>query len=111
MFSLSKALAALTIALTLVSASTASAYERWMNIHNVGSGSNIVAVYITHIDMNSWGNNLIWDAIPAGYYQTVEPGYMQGYCRGDIRVEFGNGKAAEVYDVNVCEETDYEFGY
>lgn len=102
---------AVTLALALAYASTASAYERWINVHNDDNyGEYIVGVYFAHLDANYWGPNLIGDTIPPGYYQTVyPPGNMQGYCRGDILVTFSNGYEETARNVNFCEETDWTF--
>ncbi|MER9546867.1 hypothetical protein NKI72_33570, partial [Mesorhizobium sp. M0437] len=49
---------AIVVAASLFSAGTASAFERWVDIGNVGS-SEIVGVYISNIDRTGWGRNLL----------------------------------------------------
>ncbi len=97
--------AALVVAASLATAGSASAYERWIDIHNVGDAT-IVAVQISHIDMQTWGPDILASAIPAGYVGEVDPVNTQGYCRFDIRLTYADGDTADIYDVNLCEAVD-----
>ncbi len=97
--------AAFVVAGSLAAAGSASAYERWVDIHNIGD-SNIVGVRISDIGRNDWGYNLLNGVIPANGVGEVEPYRNRGYCRFDVQVTYADGSAWDIYDVNLCEATD-----
>ncbi len=97
--------AAVVVAASLAAAGSASAYERWIDIHNVGAAT-IVAVQISNVDMRTWGPDILSGVIPVGYVGEVDPVHTQGYCRFDIRLTYDNGDTADIYDVNLCEAVD-----
>ncbi|TPM46201.1 hypothetical protein FJ951_14365 [Mesorhizobium sp. B2-2-3] len=105
---------ALVVAASLFSAGTASAHQRWVDISNVGS-SEIVGVYISNIDKQNWGRNLLGSySIDVGYEMTVDPRRPEGYCRFDVLMEFADGSQTIAWDQNLCELTDVvvsESGY
>ncbi|MER9216813.1 hypothetical protein NKI54_33350 [Mesorhizobium sp. M0663] len=105
---------AIVVAASLFSAGTASAFERWVDIGNVGS-SEIVGVYISNIDRTGWGRNLLGSySIGVGYEMTVDPRRPEGYCRFDVLMEFADGSQTIAWDQNLCEITDVvvsESGY
>lgn len=97
--------AALVVAAGLGAANSASAYERWVDIHNVGNAA-IVAVQISHIDMRTWGPDILPGVIPVGSVGHVDPVNTDGYCRFDVRLTYNDGTTADIYDVNLCETLD-----
>ncbi|MER8842903.1 hypothetical protein NKH86_30250 [Mesorhizobium sp. M0913] len=105
---------ALVVAASLLSAGTASAHQRWVDINNLGS-SEIVGVYISNIDKQIWGRNLLGSySIDVGYEMTVDPRRPEGYCRFDVLMEFADGSQTIAWDQNLCEITDVvvsESGY
>ena len=98
-------IAAVTVAAGLVTANAASAFERWINVHNVGN-ADLVEVRISDIDNRSWGPDLVSGYIPSGYVDTLDPVNTRGYCRFDILLGYSDGSTAEIYDVNLCEAVD-----
>ena len=84
----------------------ATALERWLNIHN-SSSYEICYVYITHVDDPDWGPDLFGPCIPPGYYQTVDPGWQQGYCKMDMKFVFDDGVEVIESNYNICEGTDF----
>jgi hypothetical protein len=96
---------AFVVAAGLAAANSASAYERWVDIHNVGNNT-IVAVQISHIDTQSWGPDILPGVIPVGSVGQVDPVNTQGYCRFDVRLSYDDGSTADIYDVNLCEALD-----
>lgn len=98
-------IAALTVSAGLVAANAASAFERWINVHNVAN-VDLVEVRISDIDNNSWGPDLVGGYIPSGWVDTLDPMNTRGYCRFDILLGYSDGSTAEIYDVNLCEATD-----
>lgn len=105
---------ALVVAASLFSAGTASAHQRWVDINNVGS-SEIVGVYISNIDKQIWGRNLLGSHyIDVGYERTVDPRRPEGYCRFDVLIQFADDSQIIAWDQNLCELTDLvvsESGY
>lgn len=101
---LSKTIAGLVLAGTVVAANTASAYERWVEIVNTANTS-VVDVRISHIDDPYWGPNLLWGVLYPGYSDFVEPVYHDGYCRFDIEISYADGTYANLWDVNLCAAT------
>ena len=101
----STAIATVTVAAGLVAANAASAYERWINVHNVANAA-LVEVRISDIDNRSWGPDLVSGHIPSGYVDTIDPVNTRGYCRFDILLGYSDGSTAEIYDVNLCEAVD-----
>jgi hypothetical protein len=99
------ATAAFVVAASLVAANAAYAYERWVNIHNVGDLA-IVAVQASDIGRNDWGPDILRGDIPVGYYNQVDPPTTRGYCRFDIRLTYDDGSTSDIYDVNLCEAVD-----
>jgi hypothetical protein len=95
------AAAALLVA-GIAAASSASAYERWLEIVNTAE-TTVVDVRISHIDDNFWGPNILPVAITPGRSAVVDPVNTQGYCRFDIELSYADGTSAELYDVNLCE--------
>jgi hypothetical protein len=104
-------IAATAIVAGMLASNAASAYERWINVHNA-AGVDLVEVRISDIDNNSWGPDLVSGYIPSGYVDTLDPVNTRGYCRFDILLGYSDGSTAEIYDVNLCEATDlYTDGY
>jgi hypothetical protein len=99
------AAAAFVVTAGLAAAHSASAYERWINIHNT-SNVTVTAVQISHIDTRSWGPNILPGVINAGYQGVVDPVDTQGYCRFDVKLSYADGTSAEIYNVNLCEALD-----
>ncbi len=97
--------AAFVVAASLATAGSASAYERWVDIHNVGS-STVVAVQVSDIGRSDWGPDILTGVIPVNGVGEVDPARSRGYCRFDIRLSYDNGDTAEIYDVNLCEAVD-----
>ncbi len=97
--------AAFVVVAGLVAANAASAYERWVDIHNVGNAA-VVAVQISDIGRNDWGPDVLPGIIPVGGVAEVDPPRTRGYCRFDIRLTYDNGDTADIYDVNLCEAVD-----
>jgi hypothetical protein len=95
------AAAALLVAGTLT-ASSASAYERWLEIVNAAD-TTVVEVHISHIDNRYWGPNILPLAITPGRSVVVDPVNTQGYCRFDIELNYADGTHADIRDVNLCE--------
>jgi hypothetical protein len=90
----------------LLSANAASAYERWVDIFNAGN-SAIYSVYITHVDDDSYGRDLLGNyMIPAGGDMRVEPDVHSGYCRFDILITYETGEEVPLWGVNLCEVTE-----
>jgi hypothetical protein len=101
--------AAAAIAAGAVFSSPAMAYERWIDVENVGQ-SEIVSIRISNIDDEDWSRNLIRGSyIEAGNTMTVEPRITEGYCRFDMLVEYEDGEQVKVWDINLCEATDIQF--
>jgi hypothetical protein len=104
-------LATAALAIGVVSATGASAFERWVNIYNQ-AGSTLVDVRITHIGTRDWGPNILYTAISPGGVHWVEPVYNDGYCRFDILLTYADGMESSIMDVNLCEALDlYTDGY
>ena len=102
-------IAAAAIAAGTLFSAPASAYERWIDIQNVGD-SEIVSIQISNVDVGNWRGNLIGGSyIEAGDTMRVEPRRPQGYCRFDMKVKYADGESVIVWDVNLCEETDIAF--
>ncbi len=99
------ATAAFVIAAGLAAANSASAYERWVDIHNVAD-TTVVAIQISDINNNHWGPDILSGVIPANGVGEVDPVNTRGYCRFDIRLTYADGSAADIHDVNLCEATD-----
>jgi hypothetical protein len=97
--------AAFVVAASLATAGSASAFERWIDIHNVGD-SNIVAVRISDVGRDDWGYNLLRGVIPVNGVRELEPARSRGYCRFDVQVTYADGNSWDIYDVNLCEATD-----
>ena len=97
--------AAAAIVATVGAAGSASAYERWVDIHNDGS-STLVSVQISHIDDQYWGPDILSGVVPVGSVGFVDPVNTQGYCRFDIRLSYEDGLVSDIYDVNLCEALD-----
>ena len=90
----------------LLSANTASAYDRWIRVVNT-SGSSVLSVYITHVDSHSWGRDLLGsETLPPGDSATVEPDTHEGYCRFDIKVVYDDGNVEIFERINLCVETE-----
>jgi hypothetical protein len=98
-------IAAVALTASLVAANAAAAYERWINIHNVGDVA-IVAVQVSDIGRDDWGPDILRGDIPVGYYNEVDPPQTRGYCRFDIRLTYDDGSTSDIYDVNLCEAVD-----
>jgi len=98
-------IAAVALTASLVAANAAAAYERWVNIHNVGDAA-IVAVQVSDIGRDDWGPDILPGVIPVGYYNEVDPPRTRGYCRFDIRLTYDDGSTSDIYDVNLCEAVD-----
>ncbi len=97
--------AALVVAASLATAGSASAYERWVDIHNVANTA-VVAVQVSDIDRNDWGPDILTGFIPVGGAAEVDPPLTRGYCRFDIRLTYQDGSTADIYDVNLCAAVD-----
>lgn len=99
--------AAIAMAATMTTEKEATAYERWLVIHNETS-YDLCFVYISHVDKRRWGPDILGDScLKPGYYRTVDPGWQQGYCMMDMRFAFEDDRETEEYRFNICEETDY----
>ncbi len=97
--------AAFVVVAGLLAANAASAYERWVDIHNVGDAT-VVAVQVSDIDRNDWGPDILTGVIAVGGAAEVDPPLTRGYCRFDIRLTYQDGSTADIYDVNLCEAVD-----
>lgn len=106
------AIAAVTVAAGLVAANAAAAYERWLDIVNVGD-SAIYSVFATHVDDSDYGRDLLGDyVIPVGDAFRVEPDVNNGYCRFDLLITYETGEEVALWGVNLCEATTlYTDGY
>jgi hypothetical protein len=105
-------IAAMTVATGLVAANAASAYERWIDVVNLGD-TPIAEVRISHVDDPNYGRDLTGRyVIPVGDVMRVEPDINNGYCRFDILIEFVGGEEVTLWRVNLCEATTlYTDGY
>jgi hypothetical protein len=105
MTALRTALAATVALAGVMTANSALAYERWVNIVNQGS-STIWSVQISHVDEPTYGPDLLGQyTIPAGSYATVEPAWNDGYCRFDVLITYDTGHELALWGVNLCEAT------
>lgn len=84
-------------------------YQRWLHVHNE-TNYDICYFYASHVDARNWGPDLLGPCIPPGYYQTVDPGWQQGYCMMDIKYEYEDGSYGTDV-INICEVTDYYIVY
>jgi hypothetical protein len=100
------ATAAVAATLVALTASQASAHERWFDMVNA-SNNAIISVHTKHTDRSTFpSRDLLGDAVlPPGYSMTVEPRQTQGYCRFDIQVDFDNGERQNILDVDLCRAT------
>lgn len=99
------AIAAAAVTAGLLTANAASAYERWVDVVNSGN-SAIYSVFITHVDQNDYGRDLLGNqTIPAGYEMRVQPDIDNGYCRFDVLITYETGQEVELRGVNLCEAT------
>ena len=96
--------AAFVVAASLAAAGSASAYERWVDIHNVGSSTDRRRAGQRH-RQEDWGPDILPGVIPVGVGE-VDPARARGYCRFDIRLTYDDGDTADIYDVNLCEALD-----
>jgi hypothetical protein len=100
--------------LTVMTASQATAHERWFDMVN-DSNRTIVAVRASHIDRPLFGRyNLLYEFVPPGYQLRIEPlrRETQGYCRFDIEIQFDNGDRQDIWDVDLCKATQVvTYGY
>lgn len=105
--------AAAILAVATINTAAADDLARWVYINNVSDEFAIEAVYVSHVDDNYWGPNLIagYDLLP-GDYTEVEPIVDQGYCRFDVLLVLDDGYEQVLQGVNLCEATDiYTDGY
>lgn len=68
------------------------------------TGYTIVAFYGSHIDTNSWEENIFHGKVlPSGNSVVVNFDDGTGYCVFDLRAEFEDGDVLEDSRINVCE--------
>lgn len=84
----------------------ASAYERWLRVHN-NTSYDLCYVHISNVGTNSWGPDLLGPCIPPGYWQKVNPGYQRGYCMMDMKFVFEDDDVVFRNNYNICEGTDF----
>ena len=75
-------------------------------MHNYSSAT-ITEIYFTGVGNPDWGpDRLGQGTIPPGYYNTIDPGYQNGYCMLDIEIIFDDGsKIDDRFDA--CTVEDY----
>lgn len=100
-------LLAASVAASVMAAHSAdgNVYQRWLHVHNQ-TDTEICYFYASHIDARNWGPDLLGPCILPGHYQTIDPGWQQGYCIMDIKYEFSGGWT-EYDQINICSATDY----
>lgn len=98
------------LAVSVLVSTPASAYERWIRIHNETSFP-ICEIYIAHVDRapDEWGPDLLEYCIDPYEVKTVDPGYLEGYCRADMRFVFSNGYEVINMDYNICNQSTEDF--
>lgn len=84
----------------------AFALERWLRVHN-NSSASLCYVYISHVGTGSWRSSHIGSCIRPGYYQVIDPGWQQGYCKVDMKFVFADNTQVIEYDYNICEGEDF----
>jgi hypothetical protein len=91
----------------MVLATPASAYERWLRVHNK-TGQAICEVYISNVGTDDWGPDLIGSCINHGRYRTIDPGWQQGYCRMDLKFVLADDTVIEDKSgLDICRAEDY----
>jgi hypothetical protein len=84
----------------------ASAYERWLRVHN-DTSYTIEHIYVRCRDCENWSRDLLGAySINAGDWGQIDPGWSMGYCMFNVKVEFDDNTVTRDY-LNLCEMQDW----
>lgn len=96
-------IAALTLALSLVTTLPAAALDRRVTIVN-NTGFTIVEFYGSNTGADTWQEDILGaDVLPSGQSAVINFDDETGYCMFDFRAVFEDGEVLERGGINVCE--------
>lgn len=105
----SSRVSAVAVALLVVSAVSAQAYDRRVVITN-NTSTTMNEFYASNTGTNDWQEDIFGSkALPAGNEVTVNIDDGSGYCKFDFRAVFEDGAESVLEGVNVCEVPSVTF--
>ncbi len=96
--------------LSLVHPALASADPRDFSLNNRGDHT-IVGMWVSRHSNNSWGSQILDEAIDPGQYSDISFSGAASTCYYDIRVQYGDGALRYLWDEDLCDTTAVDSSY